>query len=227
MKNTIALPTLTRVFFQHVDGTEGSFFMPNGADPKQYCHHTPTRIESAPFDHAQRAADVAAALPGDWTIKPTDPASPASSFYLVRADGLKLFIRFTETWGSNGKGYASYQRPPGARSERLYLYDDNRNEVKDPSIKFALTKTAQQVAADVTRRLLPDAEQVHRLAQVALASSHAYATAAEQANDTAKRHRATLAAYGLDIRPSEGSASVEVRCYLTAEQIDKLAARLA
>jgi len=227
MKNTIALPTLTRVFYNYA-GNEAAFYMRNGADPKTYCHLPATRTEPVTYTHAQRAADVAAALPGAWAIEAAHADDPASPFYLVRADGLRLFVRFTEGWGSKGKGSASYARLRGPKGERLHLYAPNGGgEVMDPSINFALTKTAEQVAADIARRLLPEAHEVHALAVRALDSARDYASKADTALATAKRHAATLTAYGIDLRPSEGSASVEVRGYLTAEQIEALAARLA
>lgn len=217
-------PTLTRVFYS-INGSEGSFYMPNGADPADYVHHPITRTESATFTKLSLVCEIIAHVPGDWTPRPISQESPDTEFYVRRADGLRLFLRTAECYGSHGKGGATYSRPRGARGEWIDLYDGSQ-QVKDPRIAFALTKSPELIARDIARRLLPEAEAVHTRVLGRVAASHAYADKARHAKQVADTHVALFSAFGLDLRPSEGSASVECRCYLDAGQIEAIAAKL-
>lgn len=222
------LPTLTKVTFRHSDGSEGTFFMREGGNPADYIATTSTvvRTESATFEHAAKAQEVAAHLPGKWSILSAWPDDPRSPFYLHRADGLTLFLHLTDTYQSKGKGHASYQRPQGAKGERLDLYAPNGgSRVEDPSIHFALTKTAEQIAKDITRRLLPEAHEVHALALRAVDASAAYAKREEQAKALAARHYAALGAWGLSVH--QNGSSIDVRGYLSPEQFERLLAQLS
>jgi hypothetical protein len=219
---TYTPPTLTRVFYT-LSGTEGSFFLPKGADPYDYISYPVTRTESATFTQLQLVSEIVAHLPGEWTPKPISKESPDSQFYIDRSDGLRLFLRLTECYGSKGKGSAQYSRPRGARNERIELWDSS-TQTQDPQIGFALTKTPEQIARDIANRLLPDAEAVHARVLERVAASHAYADKAAYAKRVAEQHAALFRSFGLDLRVSEGS--VECRCYLDAEQIKAIAARL-
>jgi len=224
---TYTPPTLTRVVYLNpYSGTTSDLYMPDGADPADYVSTPVVRTESATFKHLRPTCEVVAHLPGEWTPKPISEESPDSGFYIDRADGLRLFLRLTECYGSKGKGSAQYSRPRGARNERIELWDGS-TQTNDPKIGFALTKSPEQIARDIANRLLPEAEAVHARVLEKVAASHAYADKAAYAKRVADQHAALFRSFGLDLRVSEGSASVECRSYLDVEQIKAIAAKLS
>lgn len=118
------------------------------------------------------AAEIAAHLPGTWTAK---AAHSDSTAYLARADGLTLFLA-AGGYRMEGQLEVSLNRPrdTGANdSGWVYVYEGG-NRVDDPRIKAALTKTAEQLARDIERRLLPDAERVFALVSAQIARSNAH-----------------------------------------------------
>lgn len=137
--------------------------------------YTPTKAEPVEFVHgakAQAVADSLAALTGTpWTIKPVNSDWLDTSFYLTRADGLKLFAGFGQ-YHKPGRATLAYSRPYDTQRSIPSLYE-NGNRVVDPSITVADTATPERVAAEVVRRLLPEAERVHALALVYLARERA------------------------------------------------------
>jgi hypothetical protein len=84
------------------------------------------------------AADVAAALSGSWTPLPQDTDGNWRA-YIVGENGEKLFL--SNTWDGKGRIYVSGILPA--------------NRTFSEGITVAATKSATQIAGDVSRRLLP------------------------------------------------------------------------
>jgi len=219
MKNT----NLTLVTVQNADGGTGSFYMRDGGNPSDYTSAQVIKTESATFNFAKQSQEIAAHLPKEWEIAPAWPDDPKSPFYLTRDDGLQLFLRLTDTYREKDKGSASYSRPKDSQGRYVSIYDDGKS-VREPSIGFALTKTPQEIAKDITRRLIPEAERVHVLALRAVESSNAHAVQEAKAKELAKKHYNALHDLGLYVYNNGGSVRVEG--YLSPEQFEKLLARL-
>jgi len=219
MKNA----NLTLVTIRNADGGTGSFYMRDGGNPSDYTSAQVIKTESATFNFAKQSQEIAAHLPKKWEIAPAWPDDPKSPFYLTRDDGLQLFLRLSDTFRETNKGSASYCRPKDSRGRYVGIYDDGKT-VLEPNIGFALTKTPQEIAKDITRRLISDAERVHVLALRAVESANAYAIQEAKAKELAQKHYNTLHEWGLYVRDNGGSVRVEG--YLSPEQFEKLIARL-
>lgn len=214
---------LTLVTVRNADGGTGSFYMRDGGDPSKYTSSEVIKTESATFIFAKQSQEIAAHLFGEWEIAPAWPDDPKSPFYLTRDDGLQLFLRLSDTYREKGKGSASYCRPKDSSGRYVTIYD-NGKLVMEPVIGFAITKTPQEIAKDIIRRLIPDAERVHVLALRAVESANAYAAQEAKAKELAQKHYNALHEWGLYVRDNGGSVRVEG--YLSPEQFEKLLARL-
>jgi len=106
------------------------------------------------------AADVAAFLTGSWTPQPQDEDGNWRA-YILGANGEKLFL--SNTWGGKGRIYVSGVLP--------------NNRAFSDGITVAATKSAQQIARDVERRLL----SVYQIALEKAKQEEAAAQTAEQA----------------------------------------------
>jgi hypothetical protein len=214
---------LTLVTIRNADGGTGSFYMRDGGNPADYTSALVIKTESATFNFAKQSQEIAAHLPGQWEIAPAWNEDPESPFYLIRDDGLQLFLRLTDTYQYRGKGSASYSRPKDSRGRYVSIYDDGKT-VLEPGIGFALTKTPEEIAKDITRRLIPEAERVHALALRAVESANAYVVQEAKSKELAQKHYNALHEWGLYVRDNGGSVRVEG--YLSPEQFEKLLARL-
>lgn len=125
---------------------------------------------------------IAASLPAPggkaWSVKPYDSehvGQAESRGYLVRSDGLSLWVH-AGGYGQKGRITFSLNRPhdEGANDGGyVTIYrSGSAGRVADPSITAADTKDADQLAADIARRLLKDAEEVHALVMVQI-NAHA------------------------------------------------------
>lgn len=210
----------------HVDMDEGSFFMREGDDPFRHVSFACTikSITAWEWTNVATAKAVASHLAGDWTVRPmphcTDPSSP---FLLARADGLTLFFSLRSAWNKPDKGLCSYYRPSGPDNARVSVYE-NGKQLPDPSIHFSVTKTPEQMAKDITRRLIPDAERVHALALRALESDIAHHHRKAECRLLADNHWNELNKWGIDARAEGGS--VRISSYMTPEAFKKLIAKL-
>jgi hypothetical protein len=122
----------------------------------------------APVALSALAAEIAAALPGSWTARPVHPDATErnGNQYVTRADGLQLFLAGSSGgWAAKGRVRVLFSRPRNAGSYvRLYSAAPNYGEVTDPEMTVAETKAPATIAADIARRLLPEAEKVFALA---------------------------------------------------------------
>jgi hypothetical protein len=156
---------------------------------------------------------IAAMLPGEWNAYRDPHAennfSGEGRAELVRTDGLTLYA-VTGGYSHKGKIHVAHSRP---RSDAVggggwvEIYEDRPNpyggtcseKLAVPSINCADTKTAEQIAADITRRLLPEAEKQERMTREKIAM---YEKANNLQLDTLK---ALCAAIGLSNIPLDHS----------------------
>lgn len=94
---------------------------------------------------------------------------------LIReVDNLKLWVRLGG-YGNEGKVSISLYRPFGrdGRSPTLYA-KDHSGHIPDPVIRVTDKKVSSQIAKDIVRRLLPDAENVFNLANESIANDNKF-----------------------------------------------------
>ena len=117
-------------------------------------------------------AAIAAALPGGWTVKPCPHEciqnEPRGS--LVRADGLEIWAH-ANGYSNRGKVTFRHSRP---EHERRYLElwempENGGGKIDSPSINCGLTKSGEQMAQDITRRMLAECERVEKIARAKIA----------------------------------------------------------
>lgn len=132
------------------------------------------RTEELPYVHAERAHAIADALPGDWEAKPQSEEHPESGWYLQRADGLRLFLSPPGCHNRTAFGVSLSGRSRKNGPQYVEVYDDKGQRVCHPSINVGATKEPAQMAKDIDRRLLADAERVHKLIEEKLAGEGEY-----------------------------------------------------
>lgn len=120
------------------------------------------KIVTEKYIHASLFGSVAAELPGKWTIKPLSKEHTDSSFYLVREDGLTIF--------GNPNGYGHENKLGLSWSSNRELRDVTH--IGSATIYVSIWKTAQQIAKDIVRRLLPECETFHASQNAALAKQN-------------------------------------------------------
>lgn len=87
---------------------------------------------------------------------------------LQRADGMNLW--FLTRYNTPGKITVKY-----GNSENSYVtVYENHNKLNYPSVNVSADKDASKIAKDIVRRLLPDAEKVHKLVLEKVAAEKAH-----------------------------------------------------
>lgn len=129
-----------------------------------------------------------AALPGQWAVSMREEDAHRAT--LTRADGFTLYVT-AGGYNNVNRLRFGYSRPRDDHASNggyITLYEGH-NRLSDPDITAADSKTPTQLAGDIARRLLPEAERIHALALAYLAQQ----TAARNArNATAERIAAAL-----------------------------------
>ena len=116
----------------------------------------------------QIAAAIARELPGSWSAAPVYSGENANQYLTRSGDGLKLFFAGSSGgWAAKGRLRVSFSRPRDKRGETVALYESapRYGQISDPEISVAETKSPAEIAKDIARRLLPDAETVFAMAQ--------------------------------------------------------------
>lgn len=175
---------------------------------------------SAAYTHQKFAQEVAAQLSGTWTAQAAYADQIDSPFVLTRPDGMKLFLCPYTAYNRPGMGLVSMLTPRDGKGRYVSAcHPDTFGRVVEPFIKFALTKLPEQVAKDITRRLLPDCEKVYPLFLAAVKREDEYAAKSDLAAAAVKQIRDSGPLY---FTPS--GAFIDVKGYLTPEQAIRLAA---
>lgn len=113
------------------------------------------------FTHAF-LIEIGRNLPGEWSALGGDVDVFMHSITRT-SDGLTLGLR-KNMYGNDGKTHIFYCRKPDKDGETHTLWEkDAGGRISDPSINVSNTKSPSEVAKDIARRLLPEAERVHGL----------------------------------------------------------------
>ena len=161
---------------------------------------------SIPYVHAEFIAAIIAALPGKWDAEPISKEYPDCNWHLIREDGLRLFIA-RPGWRAKGK-YTISASHDQHNGQFVTVYA-NGSKLDSPSIGVSETKTPQQIAADIARRLIPDATAYFEAYKIQFAKWD------EATNAQAKSYRTICKMFGLtpDESPRHGNRP---RGYFTA-----------
>lgn len=182
MKTQTTLPQITKHIF--AKKSDPDYTIGVCAPTKEQAHtrdhmsspeeFTFSHTEKIDYLHAQIAFDTCTALGNDWQAVPISDEYKQSGFYLKRADGLTLFFS-PPSYSHKNKYRVCYSRPRH-EGKWLELYEKDVNgmsqNICDPSANLSETKTADQLAKDITRRILPEAEKVHALALERIANEN-------------------------------------------------------
>lgn len=139
-----------------------------------------------PFNLATLAPAIARHLSGylsasagyaaPWTASDVQhyPRAEGGECTLTRADGLALYL-VAGGYGKAGRITVTHSRPRDARGQWVELWaDKGGGRLPSPEITVSQTKSAEAIAADIARRLLPDAESVEAKARARIAEGNAY-----------------------------------------------------
>lgn len=101
---------------------------------------------------------------------------------LGRSDGLQFWIR-EGGYGNGGKAAIHFSRPEGrdGRSPTLWAKSPATGQIHNPSINVSLTKSPEQVAKDIVRRMLDESEAVFKLANESIAQTNNHLDGREKA----------------------------------------------
>ena len=171
--------------------------------------------EKRPYTHATLIASIVAAMPG-WDAEPQSIEYVNCNWYLVREDGLRLFVSMPSYSHKNKLQVSlSASRHNGCLPE---VYD-NGKRLSPPSIGVGAMKTPAQIAKDIMRRLLPDAEKYNELAvavikardAAALKQAEVYAAICKAFNETPRHrdHNGYFSGGSFEVLPG-GSASFKL-----------------
>jgi len=105
--------------------------------------------------------EIAALLPSDFVVA-------QDKISLQRADGMNLW--FHSRYNTPDKITVKY-----GNTEKSYVtVYENYSKLDYPSINVSADKDASKIAKDIVRRLLPDAEKVHKLVLQTVAAEKAH-----------------------------------------------------
>lgn len=111
-----------------------------------------------------------------WELSSVEEGN--SRGYLTREDGLTLYFSF-DAYGNKGKIAISYSSGDLNKGAYVTVYDDKYQRVSYPSINVSMTKTPDQVARDIQKRLMTDAVRVHGLVLKSIADSNNFVACRE------------------------------------------------
>lgn len=103
-----------------------------------------------------------------------DSWEAASNSIIRKSDGLELWFRIGG-YGNVGKAAIHFCRPVGRDGRSPTLWGvGNGKQIGNPEIGVSDKKSADQIANDIVRRLLPEAEVVFKLANESIADTNKY-----------------------------------------------------
>jgi hypothetical protein len=126
---------------------------------------------------AEKFTKLAELLGG--TARPLDRDRPENDYHITLADGVQIFAH-PGGYGNEGRmhfsgSWPSYRRAEGGSCVVIprEIYEDGK-PLAAPDITVAETKTAEQIAKDIERRLLPTLRHVWLACKARCDSSIAY-----------------------------------------------------
>jgi hypothetical protein len=162
-----------------------------------------TARASAAYTHAVFYDEVCALLPGEWEARALYEDRWDTPARLVRADGLTVIL-MPFSYSRPGEGVASYLPPRDAKGAPV--------KSAPKAIRFSMSKGAARIAADIARRLLPEAELAHLEALAEVSRTNAFY------NTCAEIERAVQTLHHPDLRFEARGASIYVSGYLSVAQ---------
>lgn len=168
-----------------------------GEDRWRYTGET----HSEAYPHADLLEGIAASLPGTWEANPVSASHFECGYRLQQANGLQLYL-----------SPPNYNHKNKFQIGLSWNYVDNTgatiiSRTTCETINVGETKTAAQIAADIVRRLLPNAQREHGAAVARLdvinkahnAQSEAYAALCSLTGDDGRlaQHFSTKLPHGL------------------------------
>lgn len=186
-------PQITKHFFRALPGNpfhpEGAEFgaysktpeqgihAMTGAEPEKFWAFT-GRTETKEFKDTDLALAVCAALPGSWELEPVSDEYVDTNWYFKRADGLTLFFS-RPGYSHKGKWSCGVSLP---RDGGSYVEPrDDAGKIDVPSVGIGESKTPEQMAADIARRLIAGAERAHAACVAIIAGRRTREAARDQA----------------------------------------------
>lgn len=125
--------------------------------------------EEIPYKYADLAHAIAAALPGKWQASPISEEYADCSWQITRDDGLEIWTAGPCYNHKNAFRFAASL--PRHEGRYVEAYEPNSyTRIATPSIKCGEAKSAEQMAKDITRRLLEDAERVTNIVRERIAA---------------------------------------------------------
>jgi len=115
--------------------------------------------EEIPYKYAERAHSIAGALPGEWEAKPNSYEHAECGWTLTRNDGVAIWMAGPSYNHKSAFHFAAdLPRYNGSYVEAYKpgTYD----KMSTPSINCGEVKTPEQMAKDITRRMLADVEVI-------------------------------------------------------------------
>jgi hypothetical protein len=181
---------------------------------KEYRH---LRVETVPLVHALFALGLRDALGEGWTAEPIHDEYPDTQFSFRHKNGVSFWVR------DDGKRLEfRYDRPHDTRGHTYSAYWPDGRAFVSPSITCSKSKSGEQLAKDIVRRLLPDCEAAEVVCQKAIREAKAYRAKCELAKEAAD---SLSFVNGIGFTASGGS--VHVGGYVTPETARKIHALLS
>ncbi len=112
--------------------------------------------------------EIGKELPGDWVVTKaySDDSNP-ERMHLTRSDGVRLYLSNSRNWGKNGKMSIMNSAPVGKDGRNFIGVYHNGNKVETThKIYVSESKSPAQIAKDIVKRLLTEAENIHKLTLV-------------------------------------------------------------
>ena len=106
----------------------------------------------------------------------------SSDSEIIRSDGLRFWIR-EGGYGNEGKIAIHFSRPRGRNGSTptLWMMSPGTDKIADPRICVSASKSDEQIAKDIVRRLMPESLRVFAMAKVAIEQENNYIDSKTQA----------------------------------------------
>ena len=137
------------------------------------------------YNNVEFAQGLLDALGEGWEAKAFHGDYPHSNYSFKRtSDGVGFWAR--DTGGKNSRWEFCFDAPLNGRGRQSAVYrKTGSGRLPHPSITCAKTKSGEQLARDVAKRLLPDLEEVHALYLEQIEKDDAYEARRKVAQEVA------------------------------------------
>lgn len=171
--------------------------------------------ETVPLVNAPFAQELLDTLGEGWTAEPISGEYRDTQFSFRNADGVGFWVR-----GEGKRWEFRYDRPHESRGHTYSACWPDGRPFVSPSITCAKSKSGEQLAKDINRRLLPDCEEAEVLCQEAIRQAQARRAKEKVAREVASELNSVS-----ELRFLPNGVHVQVEGYVTpetAKEIHKL-----